>query len=214
MTVSGWTGASSDKNCFTISLVSNGAVTSLFTFVLGQNSDAGPGFGFSPTLQREDGSYIGADLFGNVFAVGLDGSVVWQQQIGTAPPGSNYPPPVYPLYATADGGVIVTSTQPICPPGDGLIYREAFAAAGRQPTSRLSPVRDSRRQGHRHHHLPVPHQRRFVHPLRAAARHPLHRQYERQRDLAIARPKRSLFLDRAVTQSPASGRAVANLPAE
>jgi hypothetical protein len=38
----------------------------------------------------------------NLIALGLDGSVVWQQRVGTGP--------ITPLYATADGGAIVTST--------------------------------------------------------------------------------------------------------
>jgi len=58
---------------------------------------------FVPALQREDGSYLGTDWEGNLDAVGLDGSVVWQQQIGSSP--------LTPLYATADGGVIATSTS-------------------------------------------------------------------------------------------------------
>jgi hypothetical protein len=70
---------------------------------------------FVPVLQREDGSYIGADGGANLIALGQDGSVVWQQQITTAPPNGAWPPAVYPLYATADGGAIVTTT-PQCPP--------------------------------------------------------------------------------------------------
>ena len=78
---------------------------------------------FVPALQREDGSYIGTDWEGNLDAVGLEGSVVWQQQIGT---GS-----LTPLYATADGGAIVTSTPQcnrtvvrpdICSPVLGTLY--------------------------------------------------------------------------------------------
>jgi hypothetical protein len=114
-------GDNTNANCYTLTLVSNDVVTSQSEFVLGQGAN-GPGSTFSPTLQREDGSYIGADTYGNLFAIGLDGSVLWQQQITTAPPGSNFPPAVYPLYATADGGVIVTSTTPTCPPGDATLY--------------------------------------------------------------------------------------------
>jgi hypothetical protein len=55
-----------------------------------------------PALQREDGSYIGTDGYMNLIALGLDGSVLWQQTVGTAP--------IAPLYATADGGAVVTST--------------------------------------------------------------------------------------------------------
>jgi hypothetical protein len=51
----------------------------------------------------EDGSYIGTDGNNNLIALGLDGSLVWQQAVA---PGSC----IAPLYATADGGAIVTST--------------------------------------------------------------------------------------------------------
>ena len=65
-----------------------------------------------PTLQREDGSYIAFDRNSNLYALGLDGSVQWQQLLPT-PPNSvtdygDYS--VTPIYATADGGVIATST--------------------------------------------------------------------------------------------------------
>jgi hypothetical protein len=53
-------------------------------------------------LQREDGSYIGADSSGNLLAIGTSGNVVWQTAMGA---------PVTPLYATADGGAIVTSSR-------------------------------------------------------------------------------------------------------
>lgn len=56
---------------------------------------------FVPALQREDGSYIGTDGYNNVIALGLDGNVIWQQAL---------PSVLTPLYATADGGAIVTST--------------------------------------------------------------------------------------------------------
>lgn len=56
------------------------------------------------SLQREDGSYIGADMAGNLFAIGTDGSVLWQHNLGGGA--------LTPLYATADGGAIVTSTAP------------------------------------------------------------------------------------------------------
>jgi len=68
-----------------------------------------------PTLQREDGSYIAYDAsgslygFDNLYALGLDGSVQWQQQI-PGPPNGSGTNSVTPLYATADGGVIATST--------------------------------------------------------------------------------------------------------
>jgi hypothetical protein len=72
-----------------------------------------------PVLQREDGSFIGLDEWGDVFAVGLDGTELWSAgALGT------------PLYATADGGVIVTSTlcaMPVhwngpCPYPLGTLY--------------------------------------------------------------------------------------------
>jgi hypothetical protein len=78
---------------------------------------------FVPALQREDGSYIGTDGYMNLIALGLDGSVAWQQTVGTAP--------LTPLYATADGGAIVTSTtqcprnivtQNTCTPQLGTLY--------------------------------------------------------------------------------------------
>jgi hypothetical protein len=59
----------------------------------------------------------------NLIALGLDGSLVWQQTVGTAP--------ITPLYATADGGVIVTTTAQCsykvvtdtpCTPGLGILY--------------------------------------------------------------------------------------------
>jgi hypothetical protein len=56
-----------------------------------------------PALQREDSSYIGFSWGNpNLIALGLDGSVLWQQTVGTGP--------ITPLYATADDGAIVTST--------------------------------------------------------------------------------------------------------
>jgi hypothetical protein len=77
--------------------------------------------GYVPSLQREDGSYIGTDSLGNVDALGLDGSMDWQQ----------YLPGATPLYATDDGGAIVTTTtqcpaapvgSPTCTPTLGTLY--------------------------------------------------------------------------------------------
>ncbi len=82
--------------------------------VTGDLSASGP-YGFSPVLQRQDGSYIGsavgiepppssgtsADL--PMMAMAQGGGILWQQDLGTA---------VSPLYATSDGGAIATSTQP------------------------------------------------------------------------------------------------------
>jgi hypothetical protein len=77
--------------------------------------------GYVPSLQREDGSYIGTDSLGNVDALGQDGSMAWQE----------YLPGATPLYATADGGAIVTTTtqcptapvgSPTCTPTLGTLY--------------------------------------------------------------------------------------------
>jgi hypothetical protein len=96
-----------------ISYVSQDSVTSQVTGAVNT---------FVPALQREDGSYIGT-VYGNLAALGLDGSVLWQQAVGTAP--------ITPLYATADGGAIVTSTtqcahnvvtQNACSPQLGTLY--------------------------------------------------------------------------------------------
>ena len=71
--------------------------------------------GFLPTLQREDGSYVGTAgndvpaIFGlsggaTLMAVGPDGSTLWQHSAAI----DNY---LTPLYAISDGGVIATTTQ-------------------------------------------------------------------------------------------------------
>jgi len=60
------------------------------------------GSGVIPVLQREDGSYIATDGSNTLIALAPDGSQLWSSQIGNAP--------ITPLYATSDGGVIVTST--------------------------------------------------------------------------------------------------------
>jgi hypothetical protein len=96
-----------------ISYVSKDSITS-------QVTSANPGLvAFLPVLQREDGSFVGLDEWGDVFAVGLDGTELWSAgALGT------------PLYATADGGVIVTSTlcaMPVhwngpCPYPLGTLY--------------------------------------------------------------------------------------------
>jgi len=67
-----------------ISYVSQSGLTSQVTLALNPavNTPANP---VALSLQREDGSYIGADMQGNVFAFGADGSVQWQQQVGTGP---------------------------------------------------------------------------------------------------------------------------------
>ena len=95
-----------------LTLVANDAITSQYInlFTLGSGGAAPAGVNFAPALQREDGSYIGADWYGNLFAIGINGSLLWQKQVTQTPPGGGAPPAVYPLYATADGGAIVTST--------------------------------------------------------------------------------------------------------
>ena len=89
---------------------------------LGSQVDLGAN-SFVPTLQREDGSYIGTDGNNNLVALGLDGSPVWQQVVGASP--------ITPLYATADGGAIVTTATQCsqnvvgyttCPPSFGTLY--------------------------------------------------------------------------------------------
>jgi hypothetical protein len=63
---------------------------------------------FTPSLQREDGNYIGTLEDGSLAAVGLDGSVPWQVKVN--PDAFGNPTRVTPLYATADGGAVVTSS--------------------------------------------------------------------------------------------------------
>lgn len=63
---------------------------------------------FVPTLQREDGSYIGTTQDHQLAAVALDGTVLWQQKIN--PDSNGKATPVMPLYATADAGAVATST--------------------------------------------------------------------------------------------------------
>jgi hypothetical protein len=64
--------------------------------------------GFEPSLQREDGSFIGTARNNNLAAVALDGTVPWQTTLN--PNITGVGDPITPLYATADGGAIVTST--------------------------------------------------------------------------------------------------------
>jgi hypothetical protein len=103
-----------------ISYVSQDSVTSQVTAAVNA---------FVPALQRGDGSYIGTG-YGNLIALGLDGSLLWQQQLEG--------PSLTPLYATADGGAIVTSStqcptnivtsfggfgaSPLCSPALGTLY--------------------------------------------------------------------------------------------
>jgi hypothetical protein len=105
--------------------VSGDAITAQIT--LPSDPFANGSYAFWPQLQREDGSYIGTigefftggqcsytdftcysgvqeplnDNTATLAAVG-PGGIVWEQQFSS---------PVLPLYATSDGGAIVTSTQ-------------------------------------------------------------------------------------------------------
>jgi len=89
---------------------------------------------FVPALQREDGSYIGTDGNNNLIALGLDGNVIWQQNIPFGLTGG-----ITPLYATADGGTIVTTSQPACAPGDiAYTYFSPYVAC--QIQSNLTPL--------------------------------------------------------------------------
>ena len=91
-----------------MSFVSNDSVLSQTIVQLG---------GFLPGLQREDGSYVGLDSDDKLDAVGTDGSVLWRKTF-TNDPYYGGVPAVTPLYATADGGVIATTTIPACEPGN------------------------------------------------------------------------------------------------
>jgi hypothetical protein len=64
--------------------------------------------GFQPTLQQDDGSFIGITRDNSLATVAQDGSVPWQIKIN--PDTSGNAPAVQPLYATADGRSIATST--------------------------------------------------------------------------------------------------------
>jgi hypothetical protein len=71
---------------------------------------------FAPALQREDGSYIGSYTgigheTNRLITISRDGSVLWQTIVGPARTDTSDAIPVTPLYATADGGAIVTSTK-------------------------------------------------------------------------------------------------------
>jgi hypothetical protein len=97
-----------------LTLVSNDAITSQVNTGVNWGTDIShndfynPGVSrFFPALQREDGSYIGTNGYNNLIALGLDGSVVWRQDITSASV-------ITPLYVIADGGVIVTSTWQEC----------------------------------------------------------------------------------------------------
>jgi hypothetical protein len=108
-----------------VTYVSNDAITSQFNGVLTWNvyNNNTTGLGFVPALQREDGSYIGTDQSFNLFAIGADGTVDWQEQVPPSGPGY-----VAPLYTTADGGVVVTSTRS-CPESFVLNYPDLNASA-------------------------------------------------------------------------------------
>jgi len=82
-----------------ISYVSQDAVTSQVDVPLAS---------FVPSLQREDGSYIGADNDRQLDAVALDGTPLWSKAIDHDVYGTAIP--VTPQYATPGGGTIATST--------------------------------------------------------------------------------------------------------
>jgi IPT/TIG domain len=83
-----------------ISFVSQDAVTSQVDVPL--NS-------FTPSLQREDGSYIGTAI-DTLAVVGPDGTPLWSKKIN--PDANGNGTVVQPQYATEDGGMVVTSTFP------------------------------------------------------------------------------------------------------
>jgi hypothetical protein len=91
-----------------LTYVAQDAVTSQFPDAAVFNDTA---VAFVPALQREDGSYIGTDTTSimsaasNLIAIGAQGGVLWKKSVSVTP---TY---ITPLYATADGGVIVTSKQ-------------------------------------------------------------------------------------------------------
>jgi hypothetical protein len=76
---------------------------------------------FAPNLQRVDGSYVGTDA-DNLRTVALDGTTVWSTKIN--PDANGNGSIVRPLYATADGGQIVTSapTDSQGNRGDGMLF--------------------------------------------------------------------------------------------
>jgi len=94
--------------------VSQDVLVSQTTGILTGNLSSGP-YGFWPVLQREDGSYLGtaqgiepppspgASVDLPVMAMSQAGGILWQKDLGTA---------VSLLYATADGGVVVSSSVP------------------------------------------------------------------------------------------------------
>jgi hypothetical protein len=97
---------------------------------------------FVPALQREDGSYIGTDINNQLDAVNLDGTSPWQTKIN--PDADGNATSVAPLYATADAGVVATSSR-IDGNGDtqlGNLFtvNSAGTVTGQQPdtASRLS----------------------------------------------------------------------------
>ena len=103
-------------NHMDIYYIAQDAVTSQITdAAIFPNDLTGPLI-FVPELQREDGSYIGSDSgLDYVMAMGAGGGILWQYQTGSH---STQDVPARPLYATADGGVIFTTSQQDCPAGD------------------------------------------------------------------------------------------------
>jgi hypothetical protein len=89
---------------------------------------------FQPTLQREDGSYIGTNLDA-LTVVALDGTPVWSTKVD--PDANGNGTIVHPLYATADGGAIVTSATRtqygITEPGNLYTVDQNGNTTGQQP---------------------------------------------------------------------------------
>ena len=92
--------------------VAQDAITSQVTDAAVFPDDGSGPLIFVPELQREDGSYIGTDYLGfdYVMAMGAGGGILWQYQTGSS---LTQDVPARPLYATADGGVIFTTSTRI-----------------------------------------------------------------------------------------------------
>jgi hypothetical protein len=94
---------------------------------------------FNPALQREDGSYIGtnpSNSEGSVSAIN-SGGLLWQTPIPSGPSGNQ----TIPLYATSDGGIVVTNTYAACAPGNISLTIVGYACQSQptDPTPRALP---------------------------------------------------------------------------
>jgi hypothetical protein len=74
---------------------------------------------------------VGIDTDNFVDALGSDGGILWQENV--SPHSGGGANPVLPLYATSDGGVIVTSSVPACP-GGNIVYAFSDGSPECQPT--------------------------------------------------------------------------------